>query len=307
MKLIILIPTHNRLQLLKRALDSLAKCDFPTEYSKTIVIENGGKFGVEELIKDYNHIQVEYQYQELGNKSAALNSALEGISSKSLIYFTDDDVRFSTQVLKAYCKTAKKYPDKNIYGGPVGVDYEGKTPDNWLLNYLPDSAKGWNYTNKQLLSRNINFLGINWAAYSDDLKTNGLFNSNFGPGGNTVGRGQETTMQNKMLKNGWKSCYIPDAKVWHYVPKNRSDKKFTLEHIYKVGRTQGYKQAQNKYSLYFPSDIYKGIIFQLYMILTWPFFNKGFQHKEEKIFFFKYKFNFVKGMVQGFFYQKSRN
>ncbi len=303
MELIIIIPTHKRPELLGRTLDSLAKCDFPDEYSKTIVVENGGKFGVEELVKDYKNIQVEYQYQELGNKSAALNSVLDKVPPKSLIYFTDDDVRFSTRVLIAYCKAAKNNPYKYVYGGPFEVDYEYKKPESWLSKYLPDSAKGWNKGNNLILSKNINFIGFNWAAFAHDILANGGFNNQFGPGNNTIGRGQETTMQEIMYKNGWQSCYIPDAKVWHYVPEIRSDENFAITHLYKEGKTIGAKLRKYKNPLIISTSIIMKIIYHLFKVLIFLIFNFFTSDIKEKKFHVKYKWNYLKGVIEGYKYR----
>ena len=63
------------------------------------------------------------------------------------------------------------------------------------------------------------FLGFNWAASASDLIRMGGFNEERGPG--TVSRGQETDMQERMLKDGMRGRYLPDALVWHYVPRAR--------------------------------------------------------------------------------------
>ncbi len=51
-ELTVVIVAHGRPDLLERTLTSLAACDLPACYRRCLVIENGRRCGVEEVVRD---------------------------------------------------------------------------------------------------------------------------------------------------------------------------------------------------------------------------------------------------------------
>jgi len=230
----IVIPTHNRNDLLSRTLDSLSKIDLPINYRQTIVIENGGEFGAKQVVSQASsHLRVDYQYYENGNKSAALNHVLSLVDDDLLVFF-DDDIRVAKGLLQSYASMAADWPHC-FFGGPMECDYE-EDPESWVR--LPPSALGWS-PREDSSGQSLVFLGCNWAAFTEHLRLSGGFDPRVGPGGTTGARGQETLMQNKLREHGYSPRYIPDAMVWHYVPSNRCSERWALERAYQNGLTKG--------------------------------------------------------------------
>lgn len=226
--MIVIIPTHNRYELLKRTIKSISLAKIPEDLKSIIVIENGKKCGSESLVKEYlKNLPIKYEYSEKPNKSIALNKILSNIE-KEFIVFLDDDVRISEDTIIQYSNAIKSMGEKNFYCGKCLVDYE-KEPDEWLKKYLPPSAVGWDLGDKIVRLNAPDALGFNWGAYSENLKICNGFDSNRGPG--TLSRGQETEMQRKLLNIGIYGYYIPEAIVWHYVPKGRCTKEWSLNRI----------------------------------------------------------------------------
>lgn len=87
--LVVLIPTHNRLSLLERTVDSVMACTPPKErLVRIVVIENGGKFGVEQLLANKaTWIKPEYFFFGKPNKSDALNAFLATIDNALVVFF----------------------------------------------------------------------------------------------------------------------------------------------------------------------------------------------------------------------------
>lgn len=244
--LTVVIPTHNRNSLLRRTLDSLAECERPTDYARTIVIENGGRHGAEQVCRDAaDWLNVNYRYHEQGNKSAALNSVLPDVDDDLLVFF-DDDVRLHPDVLTAYVKAAARY-DNAFFGGPVDVDYE-VPPLEWVK--LPPSAKGWSMPDGTTAIERPDFLGFNWAAHAADLRHHGEFNPAVGPGGTTGGRGQETDAQQRLIDAGVSARYVPNAMVWHFVPADRCSPKWSLRRAYQHGVSWGLSQFEPAVTLF---------------------------------------------------------
>ena len=238
-KLIVIIPTAGRTNLLINTLSYLVKCRKPNIYHETIIVENGPKAGAEKIVKMYNKtLKVRYVYVPLGNKSFALNTALKTVHD-CLVYFTDNDVRLDPGVLEKYAVAAEEKSGGEFYGGPFQAEYV-KTPPEWLLEFLPISAIGWNLGDKPRYIKNDSlFIGFNWAAFDTDIKRLGGFSPLHGPGSRTGAVGQETEMQKRLLENGVKGKYVPEAKVWHFVPPERCSTKFTARRAFKWGIQNG--------------------------------------------------------------------
>ena len=89
----VVIPTHERTELLQRTLTSLSQCDLPGSYQGTLVVENGSKVGAESVVQEFERtISAHYLFVKRGNKSYALNHALNQVE-EGLVVFFDDDVR----------------------------------------------------------------------------------------------------------------------------------------------------------------------------------------------------------------------
>jgi hypothetical protein len=83
------------------------------------------------------------------------------------------------------------------------------------------------------------FLGFNWAAFVPDLLAVGGFDPLFGPGAATGSVGQEWTMQQRLLEAGHTGRYVPDAEVWHWVPRERCTPRWAFERMYRDGISRG--------------------------------------------------------------------
>jgi succinoglycan biosynthesis protein ExoM len=235
-ELVVLIATTGRPTLLERTLRSLAECRKPTAYRKTVVVENGGKHRVEDIVAGFTvDLRARYLYSPEPNKSAALNAAIETLD-EPLILFTDDDVRCDRELLCAYADAADGIEGGVFFGGPMGVDYE-EPPEPWLVPYLPASGTGW--APNQRSGANLLFMGINWAGFAGDIRDAGLFDVERGPGGRSGATGQEMAMQTALREAGGAARYLPDARVWHYVPVERCSPEWVLQRAYRSGMSMG--------------------------------------------------------------------
>ncbi len=239
--LFVVIPTAGagRPVLLRRTLDSLATCHLPVIYRETLVVENGPQTGAEAVVQACPaHLRARYIHVAQPNKSHALNMVLQRFG-EGLIFFTDDDVRLHPYTLCAYAEAAKDTETGKFYGGPTGVDYE-REPPQWLLQYLPSSARGWQLTSGVELTPQAGFfLGFNWAAFARDLREAGGFDVRRGPGATTGSVGQEAEMQRRLLKKGFQGIYVPEAMVWHYIPSERCSPDWAIHRGYRQGIARG--------------------------------------------------------------------
>ncbi len=232
------IATSGRPELLRRTLKSLSACQLPAGYLETVVIENGPRGRAEEVVESAPpNLRARYMYYPKANKSAAMNAALKTLGD-CLIVYIDDDVRVAPRMLCAYAETARRRGPSCFYGGPLNVDYDAPPPP-WLREYLPASATGWELNECEQRVDSAIFLGGNWAIFSETLRFAGGFNVNRGPGSKLGSTGEETEMQRLLLRKGFCGIYVPTARVWHYVPRERCTPQWTLERNFKNGLQAG--------------------------------------------------------------------
>ena len=239
-RVVVVIPTHGRPALLERTLQSLAAARRPAGYAFTLVAENGGVEPEVARIVDRAPASIDARLQTTadGNKSAALNAVLATLSGE-LVVFLDDDVRVTPALLEAYAQADAAQPDDRVFfGGPTGVDYESAPPD-WLRAYLPPSAVGWQWVGNPARVDQPEFLGFNWAARAHDLKALGGFDPSFGPGARTGATGQEREMQQRLLAAGYVGRLVPEAFVWHFVPRDRCSQGWALRRAFRNGVSEG--------------------------------------------------------------------
>jgi len=198
---------------------------------------------VENVVRAYgNSLNTRYLYLTRACQSRAKNAAIQTITREltqsCLVLFTDDDVRFHVDTLYAYAGASAGTDGGAFYGGPVGVDYQ-EDPPEWLKAYLPPSAKGWWLEGGLQTFNRADFLGCNWASFVNDLQKAGGFDETFGFGGTSGGTGEETNLQGQLLKGNVKGIYVPDAKVWHYVPSERCSPIWAIRRAYLHGIEDG--------------------------------------------------------------------
>jgi GT2 family glycosyltransferase len=237
----ICIVTHNRPDLLRRVLAGLAECGVPGEGVRTIVVENGGCRDSEDVARQASDLLgVEYLQCDSPAKSAALNVALRHID-RGLVAFIDDDALPAPGWIHAYADAYARYGRGHYFGGPVTPDYD-EPPPEWLRRYLPDSAKGFELAAEGLQEKHVSYLGFNWAANVQDLRTCGGFSEYFGPG-TDLGGGDETFMQYQLRQARSRAVYVPQARVSHYVPADRCSPTWALRRSHLAAICHGISHA----------------------------------------------------------------
>lgn len=255
----ILIPTVGRPELLGRTLSSLIEAGLGNYPVEIVVIENGGTQRVRTLCESLAaRCRIRYQAIPQAGQSVAYNAFIDRHPGV-FVWFLDDDVRVTPEAIRAYhAATQRGQVGREYYGGPLGIDYETPPPD-WLRAYLPRSARGWTFDPAQPGHELPIFLGANWAAWTNDLTAVGSFDPRFGPG--QIGVGGETLLQKALMQHGLSPVYLPQALVYHWVPRNRCSPRWALRRAYRIGFADGYEQtADGPFLLGYPRWMYRGLL-----------------------------------------------
>jgi len=223
MKTAIIVPTYNRPLLLKRMLKSLAECEFPDQDDiDIIIVENGKKAGTEEVCREHTiGGRVRYTFIDEACKSVALNTTIRTSDADFFIFF-DDDLTFPKKIVSTYLAAAKRYGAGHFFGGPLIADNEVLCPPH-LVPYLPPSSKDWTLGDREIKidqSHTDMFFGANWAAFKADFEKVGHFSEDLGVTSSQLSPlGEETALQHDLLKGQVQGVYLPDAVIYHLVPK----------------------------------------------------------------------------------------
>lgn len=242
----VLLATHGRPKLLEQSLLSIVRAIQFVGGGRIVLVENGGNWGASEIVKRLEpgqSVEIRLLHAEVANKSLALNHGLK-FCDDGLIFLTDDDVEINVNALAQYRNAAEARGLGYFYGGPTHASFESPPPD-WLMDFLPDSAKGLTFAKeKSSLPRVKFFLGFNWAAHREDLIAAGGFNSAFGPGSWTGATGQETEMQTQLRQNGAVGIIVHDALVTHEVPIERSTPEWVAKRAFRTGVEGGIRRMR---------------------------------------------------------------
>lgn len=231
----LVIATHGRPTLLARTLDSFAQVRRPDAFRELWIVENGSDAGARDVCKQFAHLPLRYVNRPEPGRSRAMQWAIDQIET-GLVLFSDDDVRFSADVLEAYVEAA--HNPRAVYGGPIRIDYETDPPPAWLKQYLPPSAVGWEHDASQPIDKPC-FLGANFAVFAEQVRALGGFRTDLGVGSAGNALGEEMDMQQRMLDAGFDAVYVPRAEIWHYVPADRCSPAWALGRIERQWYTNG--------------------------------------------------------------------
>lgn len=243
----IVIPTYCRPQLLARTLESIAQADRPHSLQQVVVVENAVRGGAEAVCEQFaERLPVRYFFNQPSGRSRALQYAMERIEPGLAIMF-DDDIRVAPRCLTAYESAACAQGPGTYFGGAAGIDYE-QTPDTWMYEYLASSQKGYNTLAETPRQKGaLRFLGFNLACFTEDFFAVGGMNPHLGSGALEPGRGRnpvgsEWDLQQRFQAVGVKPEFLPEARVWHYVPASDCSMAWLLNRRFRVGVEKSLKR-----------------------------------------------------------------
>jgi len=232
--------------MVEQLLDSLAQCAFPPRLD-IYVVENGVRSSTEDVCKASPvGNRVRYLYSASAGKTPALNLAIQASDADFFIFF-DDDVRVSTGIIETYVEAAQRYGPGHFFGGPLLIDAEAPCPAH-LVPYLPPSATGWAFANRETeikASEFVFFFGANWGAFRPDLRKSGLFSEHLGPSpAKYAPSGDEQELQRRLIKASVRAIYLPSAVIRHHVGKECYTKQWVWRRHFMHGM---YDYALNLY------------------------------------------------------------
>ncbi len=234
----VLICTHNRCELLQRAISSLNHCKRrPEDEIGILVVANACSDGTIAFLEAYGpngaeesdlsaKIPLRWIEDPVPGKSHALNLAIPQACGR-LIAFVDDDHRVDSSYLAALGAASERYPDADLFCGRILPDWDGNEPA-WVhetgpyrIYPLPVPRFELGDSPKRVEPGTATPGGGNLAIRRGLFERNGPFRLELGPEGHNLGGAEDIEWVQRAQSRGATLYYLPDMLQHHYVEAGR--------------------------------------------------------------------------------------
>jgi len=253
----IIIPTFNRAKSLALALQSLVLQDFSSSEYEILIVDNGSTDDTKKVtdvaISNNSAHNIKYIFEpEPGLLSGRHRGAFE--AEGEILIFVDDDIEAVKGWISAIIKA---FEDSSVHliGGPSLPKFEVEPPE-WIKRYC--NIKEGRIICVRLSLLNIGdekceidplyVWGLNYAIRKKTLFDLGGFHPDCIPKHLQHFQGDgETGLSLKVKEKGLRTLHIPEAMVYHNIPKERLTVSYFKQHFYYHGVADSFTQIrQNK-------------------------------------------------------------
>ena len=235
------ICTWNRSTLLAQTLERLCELSVPPGLTwQLIVIDNNSTDATPDVIKAFTgRLPLRSAFEPRPGQANARNRALAETSAEYLIW-TDDDVLVDGGWLAAYARAFAAHPDAAFFGGPVEPWFEGEPP-RWLRDHWEEVASVFAVrqlgdTAFALDAQRVPY-GANFAV-KVAIQRSYPYDPSLGLRPGSEVRGEETQNLRRLLTAGYTGWWVPDAKVQHFVPRQRQSLAYLRQFFVGQGEVQ---------------------------------------------------------------------
>lgn len=242
MDLSVILCTYNRATLLDKALRSLEQMRQPAGLSwELLLVDNNSSDSTKAVVDATIRrgiLPCRYVFEPHQGKSNALNTGVAQAKANILV-FTDDDVTFDADWLGAIWRP---FDDPKVLGlgGQIIPVWSSPRP-SWYAEtgpYTLMTAVIRYQFGDQLKPVEKPPWGANMAFRREAFTRYGSFDPRLGPIGNTLMRGEDVVLGQRMLAAGERLLYVPNAIVYHPVEPERLRKGYFQAYYYQHGRME---------------------------------------------------------------------
>ena len=260
-KVSVIICTYNRVQFLPEAFDSLAAQTLPSENFEIIVVDNNSQDNTTEVCLAFQQTQpsINFRYILETNQglSFARNRGINEAQSKLLV-FIDDDAIPEKEYLHNIVHFFETTPDAAAAGGRIYPRFESKRPD-WLPDILISLVSAIDLGDNVCLFKKKFPIGANMILRKETIDKYGSFNVNLGRRGNNMEGAEEKDLFFRIMGDGGKVYYIPNAIVHHFIPDKRLSFEFFCRQAIGIGYSEKIRAKNISSTTYLKSLIKEAI------------------------------------------------
>jgi GT2 family glycosyltransferase len=233
--LTVLMATHDRAELLARALRHLDEARRPSGWEiEILVVANACTDGTHDYLaarasgnSDRGaRLPLRWVVEAAPGKSRALNRAITLVDSE-FIAFVDDDHRVDAGYLEGVCKAATTYPDVDILCGRILPDWDGTEPawvhDEGRYRIYPLPVPRYDLGPTPLPSPQDRAIpgGGNLVLRTRLFERVGGFSTEYGPVGHNLAGAEDQEWVRRAIGQGARLQYVPDIVQYHYADPDR--------------------------------------------------------------------------------------
>lgn len=243
MKITVAICTWNRCESLRQTLQEMCSLEIPAGVEwELVVVDNNSTDDTRHVVETFMaRLPIRYVFEPVQGVSHARNRAVAEANGEYILW-TDDDVLVSRNWMEAYVSAFKRHPEAAFFGGPVEPWFEGEPP-KWLLQCLSPISSAFALRGLGDEERELGTTcddlpyGANYAICTQWQKRY-LYDVSLGVKGKARVLGEETTVLERIVENGGKGYWVPDAAVRHWIPRHRQTVAYLWRYYFGGGRTE---------------------------------------------------------------------
>lgn len=244
----VVIPTHNRANLLRRTIDSLVGQTLAAERFEIIVVDNGSTDETQKVAASFARRLSNFRslYTAIPGLHVGRHVGLKAARGDVVVY-GDDDIRAFPTWLEGVTESFED-PEVVLVGGKIQPDFEVSPPE-WFASLWQDIPWGRALGYYTLLdfgdeSKAISpeyVWGCNFSIRRHVLIDLGGFHPDAMPGTLIRFRGDgETAISRMIATKGLKAVYNPKASVHHLVSKERLSFDYLQKRAFSQGVSDSY-------------------------------------------------------------------
>lgn len=230
----VLLPTHNRAELVGRTLDTLLAARRPQGLqARVIVVDNNSRDHTRAVVEERARrgaaagLPIVYLFEPRAGKSHALNTGVAATDG-DVIGMIDDDEDVEPRWFEAIAQ-AFATPGVDYITGPCLPRWE-VDPPRWLAAEY-DPVLGLFYEGDRILGMPDEYrgqmMGGNAAVRRALLMSAGGYDASLGPSESTRQLScEDSEMHERLRRLGARGQYRPDFVILHFVPRTRLEKRY---------------------------------------------------------------------------------
>ena len=233
-----IICTYNRADYLEDTLQSLLQTELAHYNAELLIIDNNSSDQTPQIVDNYGKDDNPIRYIKETNQglSFARNRGIEEAQGACVV-FLDDDIRATNQLIPAWSTFFNEHPKAMAAGGKIHIQFDDPRP-HWMSRFLlpllghhdlGDSHKTYPQ-NKYPFGGNMGFRKQIFDRF-------GSFNTKLGRKGKQLKASEEKEFFNRLKEESIEVHYLPEAKLFHRVNKQRLTEEYIKRQAIGLGQS----------------------------------------------------------------------
>lgn len=238
----LVIPTYNRVELLRITLDTVAALSVPEGWTgDVLVVDNNSTDGTGAVVEELRDFPLPLRrvIEIKQGLNHARNRGMEEASGEWLIYL-DDDIKVAPGWLDAFAEAVEIFrPDAVV--GPVFPWFETDAP-SWCTGRVLDSVtSAYSRKGERALvlaaAQGHELPGCNFAVRRRVAQQVGGFHPALDRNGNGMLAGGDFEFGKRIVRRGAVVLYVPGCRVDHLISRRKMSKEGLRERWHGTGKT----------------------------------------------------------------------